>query len=126
MFYVAASTLMEKTLAITTADVITTYAPKHKLAVIVPYRDRLEELLEFVPYMSQYLREQNIHYHIYVVNQVDSHRYENIFFPPFDSHDPHFLLPSVLKPCCSIPILFTPSPSTNIYCQKEIYIIIVA
>ena len=64
--------------------------PRHKLGVIVPYRDRLEELLEFVPYMTQFLNEQKITFHIYVINQVDTHRlvitYCNLFsmlwFPP--------------------------------------------
>ena len=48
--------------------------PRHKLGVIVPFRDRLEELLEFVPYMSKFLNEQSITFHVYVINQVDSHR----------------------------------------------------
>ena len=51
-----------------------TMKPRHKLGVIVPFRDRLEELLEFVPYMTKFLNEQNIEFHIYVINQVDIHR----------------------------------------------------
>ena len=47
---------------------------KHKLGVIVPYRERFEELLEFVPHMSKYLAEKNIWYQIYVINQVDEYR----------------------------------------------------
>ena len=54
--------------------------PRHKLGVIVPFRDRLEELLEFVPYMSKFLKEQNIIFHIYVINQVDIHRLVRIAF----------------------------------------------
>lgn len=46
----------------------------HKLGLLVPFRDRFEELLEFVPYMSKFLNEQNIIFHIYVINQVDTHR----------------------------------------------------
>lgn len=52
-----------------------TMKPRHKLGVIVPFRDRLEELLEFVPYMTKFLNEQNIEFHIYVINQVDIHRF---------------------------------------------------
>ena len=48
--------------------------PRHKLGVIVPFRDRLEELLEFVPYMSKFLNDQGITFHIYVINQEDIHR----------------------------------------------------
>lgn len=48
---------------------------KHKLGVIVPYRERFEELLEFVPHMSKYLAEKNIWYQIYVINQVDEYRF---------------------------------------------------
>ncbi|XP_069139870.1 beta-1,4-galactosyltransferase 7-like [Argopecten irradians] len=47
----------------------------HKMALIVPYRDRLEELLEFVPYMHNYLNEKHIAHRIYVVNQVDNFRF---------------------------------------------------
>ncbi|XP_028391239.1 beta-1,4-galactosyltransferase 7-like isoform X2 [Dendronephthya gigantea] len=50
-------------------------APRHKLGVLVPYRDRLEELLIFVPHMSKFLNKQNITFHIYVINQVDLHRF---------------------------------------------------
>ncbi|XP_006815466.1 beta-1,4-galactosyltransferase 7-like [Saccoglossus kowalevskii] len=51
------------------------YKTKHKLGIIVPFRDRLEELLEFVPYMHEFLAQQNVQYHIYVIHQVDSHRF---------------------------------------------------
>lgn len=47
----------------------------HKLGVIVPFRDRFEELLEFVPHMSNYLKEKNINHEIYIINQVDVHRF---------------------------------------------------
>jgi len=49
-------------------------ATVHKLAVVVPFRDRFEELLEFVPHMEQFLTKQNIDHTIIVVNQVDSLR----------------------------------------------------
>lgn len=47
----------------------------HKLAVLVPFRDRFEELLEFVPYISTFLFKQNIAHHIFILNQVDSYRF---------------------------------------------------
>lgn len=40
-------------------------------AVIVPYRDRQEQLAEFLNYMHNYLRLQLIHYRIFVVEQSD-------------------------------------------------------
>jgi len=46
----------------------------HKLAVIVPYRDRLEEMLEFAPHLHDYLNKKKVKHKIIVVNQVDSLR----------------------------------------------------
>ena len=43
----------------------------HRLAVIVPFRDRFEELMEFAPHLHKFLNRQKIRHHIYVVNQVD-------------------------------------------------------
>jgi len=48
---------------------------QHKLAVIVPFRDRFEELLEFVPHMHSFLKNASIAHKIYVINQVDTHRF---------------------------------------------------
>lgn len=48
---------------------------KKKLAVIVPFRDRFEELLQFVPHMNRFLGNQKIPHHIFVVNQVDRFRF---------------------------------------------------
>lgn len=42
----------------------------HKLAVLVPFRDRFEELLQFVPHMNKFLSRQNINFKIYILNQV--------------------------------------------------------
>ncbi|CAH1785198.1 unnamed protein product [Owenia fusiformis] len=47
----------------------------HKLGIIVPFRDRFEELTEFVPYMHQYLNRQKIRHKIYVMNQADHFRF---------------------------------------------------
>ncbi|ODN05527.1 Beta-1,4-galactosyltransferase 7 [Orchesella cincta] len=43
----------------------------HHLGVIVPYRDRFEELLTFVPYIHRYLQHKKISHEIIVVNQVN-------------------------------------------------------
>ena len=47
----------------------------HKLAVLVPFRNRYEEMMDFVPHIHAFLGRQNITHHIWVVNQVDKHRY---------------------------------------------------
>jgi len=47
----------------------------HKLAIIVPYRNRFEELKDFVPHMKKYLKEKKIRNHIYIINQADNHRF---------------------------------------------------
>lgn len=46
----------------------------HQLALIVPYRDRFEELKEFVPHMHKYLNKKKINHQIFIINQVDQHR----------------------------------------------------
>ncbi|CAG9569185.1 unnamed protein product [Danaus chrysippus] len=46
-----------------------------KLAIIVPFRDRFEELLEFVPHMYKFLNKQKIPFHIFVVQQKDNNRF---------------------------------------------------
>lgn len=46
----------------------------HQLGVVVPYRDRFEELLEFVPHMHKFLNEKKVRHKIFIVNQVDKHR----------------------------------------------------
>jgi len=53
-------------------DEINTYKKKaeHRLAILVPFRDRFEELLIFVPHMQKFLDKQNIDYHIFILNQV--------------------------------------------------------
>lgn len=49
--------------------------PSHRLAVIVPYRNRSKELAQFLPHMSSYLRGQSIDHLFVVVNQIDTHRF---------------------------------------------------
>nr|CAB3224893.1 beta-1,4-galactosyltransferase 7 [Phallusia mammillata] len=46
-----------------------------KLAVIVPFRDRFEELMVFIPWIHKFLNAQKIPHKLVVVNQVDMHRF---------------------------------------------------
>lgn len=43
----------------------------HKLAIIVPYRDRREHLDIFLPHIQSFLKDKNIDYKIFVVEQSD-------------------------------------------------------
>uniref|UniRef100_A0A672ZGP8 Xylosylprotein beta 1,4-galactosyltransferase, polypeptide 7 (galactosyltransferase I) n=1 Tax=Sphaeramia orbicularis TaxID=375764 RepID=A0A672ZGP8_9TELE len=43
----------------------------HKLALIIPFRERFEELLTFVPFMHTFLNKKKIRHKILVINQVD-------------------------------------------------------
>nr|CAG4641938.1 EOG090X0AZ6 [Eurycercus lamellatus] len=47
----------------------------HHLAVIVPFRNRFDELIEFLPHMHQFLKNQSVSHEIFVVNQVDDYRF---------------------------------------------------
>lgn len=51
--------------------------PKHKLAVVVPFRDRFDEILIFGPWMSKFLTEQlgADNFEIFIVNQADKYRF---------------------------------------------------
>lgn len=46
-----------------------------RLAVIVPFRDRFDELLKFIPHMNQFLNEQHVPHKFYIVNQIDKYRF---------------------------------------------------
>lgn len=48
---------------------------KHLLCLIVPYRDRFEELLIFAPEMKKYLSAKNISHKILIMNQIDIYRF---------------------------------------------------
>ncbi|CAH1734188.1 unnamed protein product [Chironomus riparius] len=48
---------------------------KKKLAIVVPFRDRFDELLEFAPHMNKFLTEQGVPHHIFIVNQIDRFRF---------------------------------------------------
>lgn len=47
----------------------------HKMVVIVPFRDRFEEMLEFAPHLHDYLVKKHLRHEIVVVNQVDDLRF---------------------------------------------------
>ncbi|XP_069507645.1 beta-1,4-galactosyltransferase 7 isoform X2 [Ambystoma mexicanum] len=47
----------------------------HTLALVVPFRERFDELLNFVPHMHEYLAKKMIRHRIFVVNQVDHFRF---------------------------------------------------
>jgi len=43
----------------------------HKLAIIVPFRNREEHLGKFVPHMSNFLKDKGIDYDIFIIEQGD-------------------------------------------------------
>jgi len=47
---------------------------KRRMAVVVPFRDRFDELLEFAPYVHRFLCAQRIRHQIFVINQADPFR----------------------------------------------------
>ena len=47
----------------------------HFLCLLVPFRDRFEELNEFVPLISDYLNKQSVPHAIFVINQIDTLRF---------------------------------------------------
>jgi len=47
----------------------------HKLCIIVPFRDRYQQLLEFAPYMTNFLNKQGIEHEFWIVNQMDGFRF---------------------------------------------------
>lgn len=47
---------------------------EHQLAVIVPFRNRYEEMMEFVPHIHRFLERQNVKHKIWIINQADTHR----------------------------------------------------
>jgi xylosylprotein 4-beta-galactosyltransferase len=49
--------------------------PKHRLAVIVPYRNRSSELKVFLPHMNSFFKSQSIEHIFMIVNQIDRHRF---------------------------------------------------
>lgn len=50
----------------------------NKLGVIIPFRDRFDELLTFVPHIHSFLKNQDVHHEIFVINQVIKLSYSNM------------------------------------------------
>ena len=48
---------------------------KSSAAIIIPYRNRQSQLLHFLNLMPKILMSQNLHFKIYVVNQVDDFKF---------------------------------------------------
>jgi xylosylprotein 4-beta-galactosyltransferase len=48
---------------------------RHKLAIVVPFRDRFDELKQFVPHMFTFLQLSSLDFKIYIINQVDDFRF---------------------------------------------------
>ena len=46
----------------------------HKMALVVPFRDRFDEILEFVPHMHNFLNAQRVRHKIFIINQADLYR----------------------------------------------------
>ena len=44
---------------------------KDKLAIIVPYRDRQDHLDVFIPHMREFLKDKDIEYDIFIIEQSD-------------------------------------------------------
>lgn len=45
----------------------------NKLGIVIPFRERFDELLEFVPHIHSFLENQNVLHEIFVINQVILH-----------------------------------------------------
>lgn len=48
----------------------TTISKINKLGIIIPFRERFDELLEFVPHIHIFLKNQDVLHEIFVINQV--------------------------------------------------------
>jgi xylosylprotein 4-beta-galactosyltransferase len=48
---------------------------KKKLAVIVPFRNAFEELIEFAPKLSRFLVNHKIPFQIFIIHQIDGYRF---------------------------------------------------
>ena len=58
-----------------TKEFLSTEREGHRLAVVVPFRNRYEELLQFAPFLHSFLNRQHVRHQIWVVNQADNHRF---------------------------------------------------
>lgn len=67
--------ITNSTSAATSVSVSASITSAHKLAVIVPFRDRFEEMMEFVPHIHAFLQRQEVDHEMWIMNQVDKHRF---------------------------------------------------
>jgi xylosylprotein 4-beta-galactosyltransferase len=51
------------------------FVKENVLCVLVPYRDRFEELQQFIPHMEKFLNSQNVDHRFIILNQTDSLRF---------------------------------------------------
>ena len=70
----AAATTLESIPPETSKTEIEDFYGPHHLSVVVPFRNRYEEMMEFVPYLHQFLERQRVRHQIWVINQADKHR----------------------------------------------------
>jgi len=42
----------------------------NKLGIVIPFRERFDVVLEFVPHIHSFLKNQNVLHEIFVINQV--------------------------------------------------------
>merc|ERR1712117_262791 len=54
-------------------------SPGHRLCIIIPFRDRFEELLQFAPYMKTFLGKQGVEHEVWLINQVDKLRFNRAY-----------------------------------------------
>jgi len=45
--------------------------PRHRVAIVVPFRNRHQQLSTFLSHMIPFLQKQSIHFGIYIVDQQD-------------------------------------------------------
>ncbi|XP_048483179.1 beta-1,4-galactosyltransferase 4 [Plutella xylostella] len=96
--------------------------PKYSVAVIVPYRESVSRLYKFLMFMHSFLHHQQLHYRLYIVEQMDTEplnraRLLNIGaaaaiehgFPCLILHDLNLLpvRPANLYACTKLPRLMT-------------------
>lgn len=66
---------IKTTSRVTSTAVSTEDWGEHQLAVLVPFRGRYEELLQFAPHIHKFLNRQRLRHQIWVINQQDEFRF---------------------------------------------------
>lgn len=59
-------------------DHASTMFKSNKLGIVIPFRERFDELLEFVPHIHSFLKNQDVLHEIFVINQVIKLSYSNM------------------------------------------------